>query len=98
MLAAESYDPSVPEKVLVVDDEHDNAELVERVLRGYDVISFTDPLEALKEVTQLAPDSLVVDYRMPKLNGLEFLKRCRERDVRCVALMVTAFPELDDGR
>ena len=82
--------------VLAVDDEPDNLDLIVRTLSRYDVRPFTDPRIALEHAKDLSPVAIVVDYRMPGMNGLELVRRLREMGVDSAILMVTAFPELDE--
>jgi two-component system, OmpR family, response regulator len=87
---------TMPELVIAVDDEHDNLELIERILSKYEVKTFTDPRAALEEAIQLKPIAVVVDYRMPGMTGLELVRKCREAGLDSAILMVTAFPDLDE--
>ena len=82
--------------VIAVDDEADNLELVERTLNKYRVLIFTDAEDAIAAAVQEAPLCMIVDYRMPKMNGVEFIRACRKQGVDTTALMVTAYPELDE--
>ena len=68
--------------ILVADDEEDVRELVTyRLTRsGYDVIGARDGLEALELATQRAPDLMVLDVMMPKLDGYELTRRVRAEE------------------
>ncbi len=68
-----------PARVLVVDDERHIARVLEFVLKkaGYEVAVAYDGEQALSEVKRFAPDALLLDLVMPKLSGLEVLKRLR---------------------
>ena len=88
--------PSKRKIVIAVDDEPDNLDLIVRILSRYDVRPFTDPRVALESAKTVKPVAIVVDYRMPGMNGLELVRRCRESGVDSAILMVTAFPELDE--
>ena len=55
--------------VFVVDDEKDNLELVVRSLRNFDVRTFSDPTLVVEAALAARPAVLVVDYRMPVLDG-----------------------------
>jgi len=66
--------------VVIVDDTEENLELVERKVRkagDHTVRSFTDPAQALRWCDVGNPDLVYVDYVMPGIDGLEFLRRFR---------------------
>ena len=87
-------------RILVVDDEPDAVELLQEFLtaKGYDVIIACDGEEALRQVKDHRPHLILLDVRMPKLNGLEVLKRVREIDHEVGVIMVTAVNEEETGR
>src|SRR5215472_10824676 len=68
--------------IFVVDDEQMLLDLAEMILEpaGFQVRLFRDPLQALKEYTaaQPHPDVLVTDYAMPRMNGMELLRKCKQ--------------------
>ena len=66
-------------KILVVDDEKDIVELVEKKLRleGYSTSIAYDGEEALAKVKNDNPDLVILDLMMPKLNGFEVLQQIR---------------------
>jgi DNA-binding response OmpR family regulator len=83
-----------PARVLVVDDERHIARVLEFVLKkaGYEVAVAYDGEQALSEVKRFAPDALLLDLVMPKLSGLEVLKRLRadKQNARLVIAVLTA--------
>ncbi len=87
-------------RILVVDDEPDAVELLQEFLtaKGYDVLTASDGEEALRQVKEHRPHLILLDVRMPKLNGLEVLKRGREIDHEVGVIMVTAVNEEETGR
>ncbi|MBI2116828.1 MAG: response regulator [candidate division NC10 bacterium] len=87
-------------RVLVVDDEPDAVELLQEFLtaKGYDVLTASDGEEALRQVKEHRPHLILLDVRMPKLNGMEVLKRVREIDHEVGVIMVTAVNEEETGR
>jgi DNA-binding response OmpR family regulator len=66
--------------VLVVDDERYIVDLLTDLLddEGYRVISAFDGLAALQKVKEEAPDLILADIMMPRLDGLALLTRIRE--------------------
>ena len=64
-------------KIVVVDDEPTIVLMCRRVLesQGHAVQGFTDVRTALAWIAAEDADLLVVDYKMPELNGIEFVQR-----------------------
>ncbi len=87
-------------RVLVVDDELDARELLQAFLvaKGYEVLIASDGEEALEKVKEERPHLLLLDVRLPKMNGLEVLRRVREIDQEVGVIMITAVKEEDTGR
>ncbi len=82
--------------VLVLDDQATGRRILQEIIRTIDrslqVESFADPNEALGMVRHRAPDLILTDYRMPEMNGVEFIRRVRAipncRDVPVVMITV----------
>jgi DNA-binding response OmpR family regulator len=90
----------VSPRVLVVDDDPEIVDAVGEALQddGYVVETATDGAAALKRVLEAPPDLIVLDVRMPNLNGWEFCEIVRRqshtRDVP--VLFLTACREVRD--
>jgi two-component system, cell cycle response regulator DivK len=82
------------ERVLVVEDNQLNMKLLRDVLRrsGYDVLEATTGRSAIRLATQQAPALVLMDVRLPDLDGIEALRRLREktRTASIPVLAVTA--------
>jgi diguanylate cyclase (GGDEF)-like protein len=65
--------------VLVVDDDLDIAQFIEATLRieGFDVLVAHDGAEALDVINQQLPDLALLDVMMPKMDGIEVVRRLR---------------------
>jgi DNA-binding response OmpR family regulator len=87
-------------RVLVVDDEPGAVELLTEFLttKGYEVITASNGEEALRKVKADRPHLILLDVRMPRMDGLEVLKRVREIDQEVGIIMVTAVHEEETGR
>ena len=84
-------------RVLVVEDDTAIADVLRRTLRqeGHEVRAAFDGVEALQVAEEFSPDLVVLDLGLPRLDGVEVLKRIRaSSDVPI--LVLTARTELDD--
>ena len=68
-----------PPLILVVDDVPDNVDILQMRLeaQGYEVATAADGLEALVKTRELMPDLMLLDVMMPKLDGIETVKRLK---------------------
>ncbi len=85
--------------VLVVDDEPTIVEVVARYMEraGYETLQAADGVEALELAESSDPDLIVLDVMLPKLDGLEVLRRLHERDGSPVpVILLTARGEESD--
>ncbi len=79
-------------KILVVEDNPQNMRLVEMTLGAgnYVLLKATNGEEALEVVQREHPNLIIMDIRLPRLDGLEVTKRVRQwPDFRDVAIVVT---------
>jgi two-component system OmpR family response regulator len=79
--------------ILVVDDDPAIREFVQLVLEdaGYEVMAATDGVEALAAVRKRQPGLILLDMRMPRMNGWEFADAyLRERSPHAPILIMTA--------
>jgi two-component system response regulator PrrA len=69
-------------KILIVDDDEGVTQTFARMLRleGYTVRTAVSAEKGLIEADQSHPDAIILDLRMPLLDGLGFLRRLRARD------------------
>ncbi|HVM45890.1 MAG TPA: response regulator [Candidatus Thermoplasmatota archaeon] len=88
-----------PRRILVVEDEEDIRELLAELLgsslENVTVESRPDAQAALRAIAQTPPDLIVTDYKMPGMNGLDFLMHVRLQQPNIPAVLITAFPDLD---
>jgi len=69
--------------VLIIDDQTTGRTILEKVIEqiadNLDVHAFGSPTEALEWIDQHDPDLIITDYRMPEMNGVEFIREVRAR-------------------
>ena len=90
----------MPDKILIVDDEPFNLDLLEQELMDYDYVieRAVDGVQALEKIDSFAPDVILLDFMMPKMNGLEVVKRLRSSDKhkRIPVILLTAKATQED--
>ncbi|MFL6459177.1 MAG: response regulator [Nitrososphaeraceae archaeon] len=97
-------------RILLVDDEPDLCMIYQIVLQdaGYECISYTDPVKAMQEFRPNYYGLILLDIKMPILNGFELCKKIIELDKTVQIAFITAsevyyenarekyYPELDN--
>ena len=76
-------------RIFVVDDEVVIATTLATILQrsGFDAVSFTEPLRALDEAREKAPDLLISDVMMPVLSGVDLAIRIKSECPACKVLL-----------
>lgn len=79
--------------ILITDDDKQTRDLVATFLgyKGYTVFQACDAIEALEKIESENIDLVVTDVMMPKVNGLEFIKRVKAVRPDIVAIVYSAF-------
>jgi two-component system, chemotaxis family, chemotaxis protein CheY len=72
--------PSAVQTCLVVDDSRVIRKVARRILEdlGFEVAEAADGVEAMSWCNAIMPDAILLDWQMPAMDGLEFLRRLRE--------------------
>ena len=88
-------------KILIVDDDEGVTQTFARMLRleGYQVHTALTAEQGLGEAARTNPDAIILDLRMPLIDGLGFLRRLRGRDIHrsTPVAIVTGDYFLDDS-
>ncbi len=89
-------DASVKASILIVDDEAAIRESLRMILEfeGYRVDEAGGGAQALAKVGDRLPDAVVLDIKMPEMDGLELLKRLRERGYDMPVLMISGHADV----
>lgn len=87
-------------KILVIDDEKAVCKMLEKFLvqQGHKPISALSGKEGLKKLQKEKPHIVLLDIRMPDMDGVETLKEIRKLDKRVGIIMITAVKKDAVGR
>jgi len=82
-------------KILVVDDEENIRLLYKEELTdaGYEVDTARDAMDADKKIPVFRPDLITLDIKMPGMDGLEYLRKFREKDKQTPVVLCTAYQD-----
>ena len=85
-------------KILFVDDEEDITFLIHKGLKrnGFDIYSFADPKLALSNFRVNFYDLLLIDIRMPEIDGFEFYQNIRKQDKKVKVCFLSALEKPDE--
>ena len=84
--------------IAVVDDDYDilSAISVAFETEGYHIMAYTDGASALDAFTSTPPDLAILELKMPRMDGMETLRRLRERSDMPVILLGSLEEEIDE--
>jgi two-component system, sensor histidine kinase and response regulator len=82
-----------PKTIMIVDDEAIIRDLCRRALKDYRVVEAADGEEALAIFESGGIDVILTDVMMPKMGGIELLRRVKEIDPTIVVVIMTGFAE-----
>jgi DNA-binding NtrC family response regulator len=84
-------------RVLIVDDEKDICDILFRMLEpeGFAPIVAHDGETALEMIRRGMPELVISDVRMPKMDGMELLKRTKKLDANLPVIIITAWGGID---
>ncbi len=84
-------------RILIVDDEENFRHMLSVILgkEGYDVEMASNGEEALQRLSSSSFDQVLCDIRMPRMDGLDFLKEAQSRKAEATVIMMSAYGTID---
>jgi len=84
-------------KILVIDDEEVIRDLFDKILHkeGYEVYTAANGISALEKIKTADYDMLLLDFKMPKMGGMELLANVRELNKNPITIIVTGYVTAD---
>lgn len=86
-------------RIMVVDDEKQTGIIIKNIFErdGFVVNNETDPETALEKIRKYRPSCVLLDVRMPKMNGIEVLSKIRKFSENLGVIMITAHGSLENA-
>ncbi len=85
-------------KILLVDDESNVLRAITRLLKGYDITALTSAEEALLIAKEVKFDLVISDFRMPGMNGVEFLIKLIVIQPQIIRMILTGYADLESAQ
>ncbi|WP_100332496.1 response regulator [Bacillus xiapuensis] len=84
-------------KILIVDDQFGIRILLNEVLQkeGYETYQAANGVKALELADEHSPDLVLLDMKIPGMDGIEILKRMKQKNSDIRVIIMTAYGELD---
>jgi DNA-binding NtrC family response regulator len=87
------------EVVLIVDDDTSVLRTVSKLLQkaGYATETAETGKEAIEKISERFYDVVLIDFRLPDMDGINLLEKISDHLISSVKIMITGFPSLDLG-
>ncbi len=84
-------------KILIVDDNRNMQIILQNLLtdEGYDVISATNGKDGLKVIIEQSPELVLLDIRLPEMNGIDILQQITKLEKEILVIMITAYGDVE---
>lgn len=85
-------------RIILIDDDETLCEGVAFILRdeGYSVMNTSSPEEGMKLIDNYVFDIALIDYKMPRLTGVDFLKKIKQKNPATKVFIVTGKPFIEN--
>ena len=86
-------------RLMLIDDDRESLESLAECLEleGYEVAQFRDPLAALEDYSPGTYDAIITDINMPRINGIQVLRRVKELDPDAFVIMLTGYADVENS-
>ncbi len=84
-------------KILLIDNDEGLLRLMKAILQdeGYNVLSFTNPLEGLRYLKEDNVSLVITDIKMPEMDGIEVLEKVKQQNSTIPVILITAHATID---
>ncbi|MBN2372975.1 response regulator [bacterium] len=89
-----------PCRILIVDDDLSIRSLLQNLLnmKGYDVWTAEDALAAYQEIESINPQLIILDIRLPSVDGIDFLHILQNKNIHAKVIFMSAYDDMDIDR
>jgi two-component system sensor histidine kinase EvgS len=79
-------------RIMIIDDDEDTTNLFKIFLEynGYNVDAYTNPIDVLNNYTKNSHDLIILDLKMPKMDGMTLFQKIKEIDEQVIICLTTA--------
>ena len=87
------------ERILIVDDDKDFGFIVSNILKdeGYDAIAANDGRGALAAIKRYLPNLILLDIKLPDMNGMKILEKIKKIDKELFVIMITGHGGINEA-
>jgi len=84
-------------RILIIDDEENMLHMLKTILskEGYEIVTARNGIEGLEKIATNRFDTILCDLRMPKMDGLSFLKTVKVKNINSIIIMMSAYGTID---
>lgn len=84
-------------RILLIDDEINTLRVLSEILKkqGFEVFSSQTAEEGLDKIVNILPETIIVDYKLPGMNGLMFLEEFNKKGFNVPVIMLTAYGTIE---